>query len=261
MQNGWGDIKVRSIELFAGIGGIALAAEMAGIEVMVFCEQNDFCRKVLNKNFPGVPVFNDVKKLNRELLEEEGLINRNESIDIISGGYPCQGESVIGDRKGEKDDRWLWPEMFRLTKELRPDWVVGENVAGHVTMGLDKVLSDLESENYETRTFVFPDISVGAPHQRYRTFVVAHSCSKSKSQTDKAFSTFGKKGDTWNNLARGIGTEIPRAYWETHKSPSVGVDDGIPDRVDRSIALGNAVVPQQIYPIFKGIVESSMIKG
>lgn len=200
---------MKSIELFAGIGGISLAAEWAGVETVAFCEQNAFCQRVLKKNFPGVPIFDDVRILNRKLLEEKGVIEPGGTIDILSGGYPCQGESVIGQRKGEQDDRWLWPEMFRLTRELRPDWVVGENVAGHITMGLDTVLSDLESEDYQTRTFVFPAVSVGAPHQRYRTFVVAHSGCQPKSQTHQTFGSFGSRRNSRGDIARGLGHQFP----------------------------------------------------
>lgn len=244
---------MKSIELFAGIGGISLAAEWAGVEIVAFCEQNAFCQRVLKKNFPGVPIFDDVRILNRKLLEEKGVIEPGGTIDILSGGYLCQGESVIGQRKGGQDDRWLWPEMFRLTRELRPDWVVGENVAGHITMGLDTVLSDLESEDYQTRTFVFLAVSVGALHQRYRTFVVAHSGCQPESQTHQTFGSFGSRRNSRGDIARGLGPSVSPSYWQIHQSPTVGVDDGFPNRVDRSIALGNAVVPQQIFPIFYGI--------
>ena len=246
---------MKSIELFAGIGGISLAAEWAGIETVAFCEQDPFCQKVLNEHWPNVPIFDDVKTINRQALEERGVITKGGTIDIISGGYPCQGESAIGKREGDKDERWLWPEMFRLTKELRPTWVVGENVAGHITMGLDTVLADLESENYQARPFVLPAISVRAPHQRYRVFVVAHSGRKSESQTDQEVSAFGSKRNAWDDSSRGIRKIVPGEYWETHKPGVPGMDDGVPDRMDRSKALGNAVVPQQIYPIFKAIME------
>ena len=117
---------MKSIELFAGIGGIALAAEWAGVETVAFCEREPFCQKVLNKNFPGVPIFDDVCTLNRQLLEEKGVIEPGGTIDIISGGFPCQPYSIAGKRRGTEDDRDLWPEMFRIIKELRPTWVVGE---------------------------------------------------------------------------------------------------------------------------------------
>lgn len=248
---------MKSIELFAGIGGISLAAEWAGIETVAFCEQDPFCQKVLNKHWPAVPIFDDVKTINRQALEKRGVITKGGTIDIISGGYPCQGESAIGKREGDKDERWLWPEMFRLIKELRPTWVVGENVAGHITMGLDTVLTDLESENYQARTFVLPAVSVGAPHERYRVFVVANSNNKPKSQTNQAFMSFGGERNAREDTSGGAGREIPKTHWETNKSPICGVDDGSTNRLDKSRlkALGNAVVPQQIYPIFKAIME------
>lgn len=248
---------MKSIELFAGIGGITLASEWAGIDTVALCEREPFCQKVLNKHWPDVPIFDDVTTMNRKQLEERGVLSPGERIDLLSGGYPCQGESVIGERKGAADERWLWPEMFRLTKELRPRWVVGENVAGHITMGLDEVLSNLEEEDYEARTFVLPAVSVGANHERYRVFVVAYSNSESELQTNQSIMSIGSKRYTWKDSAGWDRREIPRTYWETYKSPVCGMDDGISKRLDkdRLVALGNAVVPQQIYPIFKTIME------
>jgi DNA-cytosine methyltransferase len=166
------------LDLFSGIGGISLAAEWAGIETIAFCEIESFCQKVLRKHWPDVPIFEDVKKLNKQALTDAGVIGNGRTIDIVAGGYPCQPFSHAGKRKGQADDRHLWPEMFRLVRELRPTWVIGENVAGHVTLGLDDVLTDLESEGYQTRAFVLPAAAVGAPHRRDRVFVVAHASSK-----------------------------------------------------------------------------------
>lgn len=105
----------------------------------------------------------------------------------------------------------------------------------------------------QTRTFVFLAVSVGAPHQRYRTFVVAHSGCQPESQTHQTFGSFGSRRNSRGDIARGLGPSVSPSYWQIHQSPTVGVDDGFPNRVDRSIALGNAVVPQQIFPIFYGI--------
>lgn len=168
---------MKSIELFAGIGGIALAAEWAGIETVAFCEREPFCQKVLNKNFRGVPIFDDVRTLNRQLLEEKGVIEPGGTIDIISGGFPCQPYSIAGKRRGTEDDRDLWPEMFRIIKELRPTWVVGENVANFANMELDRTLFDLESAGYKGQSFIIPACAVDAKHRRDRTFVVAYSDS------------------------------------------------------------------------------------
>lgn len=248
---------MKSIELFAGIGGIALAAEWAGIDTVAFCEQNAFCQKVLNKHWPDVPIFDDVCKLDRKALEAKGVINPGETVDLISGGWPCQPFATVNrKRKGKDDERHLWPEMFRLVKELRPNWVVGENVADFSRSDEhEQTHKDLESIGYKTQTVIIAAATVGAPHRRYRTFIVAYSGHKSESQTDTAISAERKERNAWGDLARWYRRKTPGSYWEVHQPGVPGVDDGIPNRVDRSQLLGNAVVPQQIYPIFKAIVE------
>ncbi|GIO02981.1 hypothetical protein J5TS2_36490 [Brevibacillus halotolerans] len=169
---------MRMLSLCSGIEGIGLAAEWAGIEVVGFCEIEEYCQEVLAKRFPKVPIFNDLRKLNKQLLIDKGVIGNGRTIELISSGYPCQPFSNAGKRKGEEDDRHLWPEVFRVVRELRPTWFLGENVAGHISLGLDTVLSDLESEGYETRAFVLPASAVEAPHRRDRVFIVGYSeCS------------------------------------------------------------------------------------
>ncbi|PGV61637.1 hypothetical protein COD96_29595 [Bacillus thuringiensis] len=175
-------------------------------------------------------------------------------LDLCSG---IAGISMAGKRKGAEDERWLWPEVFRLIKELRPTWFVGENVAGHVKMGLDTVLSDLEEENYSTRTFVLPAVSVGAPHQRYRTFIVGHSNDKSKLQTDPRVVPFRSKRQSRKDIAGINRGTLSGTYWEENQPAVCGMDDGTATRLDedRLKFLGNAVVPQQIYPIFEAIAK------
>ncbi|WP_188738651.1 DNA cytosine methyltransferase, partial [Oceanobacillus neutriphilus] len=151
---------MKSIELFAGIGGISLAAEWAGIETVAFCEREPFCQKVLQKHWPDVPIFDDVKTLNKQTLIDGGVDVG--TIDIISGGFPCQPYSIAGKRKGTEDDRDLWPEMFRIIEEIRPTFVVGENVANFVGMELDRTLSDLENIGYTGGAFVIPASAVNA---------------------------------------------------------------------------------------------------
>ena len=235
---------MKHLDLFSGIGGFALAAQWAGIETVAFCEIDKFCHKVLQKNFPRVPIHDDIRTLRGE--DYAG-------IDIITGGYPCQPFSLAGKRKGSDDERHLWPEMFRLVREIKPRWVVGENVAGHITSGLDDVCDDLESENYETRTFVFPAFAVGAKHGRERVFVVANSKSKRRNY-----------GHDCENERKADRTEYPSANhsgafgrMETGRwapEPNVGrVVDGVPNRVDRNRGLGNAVVPQVAYEILRCI--------
>ncbi|TCP32165.1 DNA (cytosine-5)-methyltransferase 1 [Scopulibacillus darangshiensis] len=248
---------MKSIELFAGIGGISLAAEWAGIETIAFCEREPFPQKVLKKHWPGVPIFDDVCTLNRQVLEESGVIERGGTVDIISGGWPCQPFATVNrKRKGSGDERYLWPEMFRLIDELRPNWVVGENVADFSRSDEhEQVHKDLESIGYQTQPFIMAASTVGAPHRRYRTFIVAYTSNKSEPQTNKAISTKRKERDSWRDLARWYRRKVPGSYWDVYKPGVPGVDDGIPDRVDRSGVLGNAVVPQQIYPIFKAIID------
>jgi DNA (cytosine-5)-methyltransferase 1 len=244
---------MKSIELFAGIGGIALSAELAGIETLAFCERDLFCQKVLKKHWSHVPIFDDVCTLNRKLLEERGVIEPNGTVDIISGGFPCQPFSVAGKQKGREDDRDLWKEMFRIIRELKPTWVVGENVANFANMELERSLVDLENEGYETQTFLIPACGVGAIHKRERCFIVAYSKSLHNTRNSKDERKISNEKQM--QFGRGIIKALPGTTWEIHKSPICGVDDGVSNRVDRHRSLGNAVVPQQIYPIFEAIVK------
>ncbi|MBH8606011.1 DNA cytosine methyltransferase [Thermoactinomyces sp. CICC 10521] len=166
---------MRVLDLFSGIGGFSLAAHWAGMETAAFCEIETFCQKVLRKNFPGVPIYDDVRSVTKEQLERDGVINGDRTIELVCGGFPCQPFSVAGKQRGKEDDRHLWPEMFRIIKELRPAWVVGENVTGLIKLALDDVIADLESEGYTVRAFIIPAAAVGAPHRRDRVWIVGDS--------------------------------------------------------------------------------------
>jgi DNA (cytosine-5)-methyltransferase 1 len=159
------------LDLFSGIGGFSLGFDRAGFRTAAFCEIDPFCRRVLNRHWPTTPVYDDIKQLTKRRLHHDG-INR---IDIICGGYPCQPFSVAGKQRGEADPRHLWLEMRRLIREIRPRWVVCENVDGHVERGLDTALSDLEAAGYACWPFVIPACAVGAPHRRDRVWIVAHA--------------------------------------------------------------------------------------
>ena len=154
------------LDLFSGIGGFALAARWAGLQTIQFVEIDSFAQKVLKKNFPDVPIHDDVKTFDAIQLCRPWL---------LTGGYPCQPFSQAGQRRGEEDDRHLWPQMFRVIRECRPTWICAENVAGHISMGLDEVLADLESEDYSCRAFVIPACAKDAPHRRDRVWIVGNS--------------------------------------------------------------------------------------
>ena len=165
-------MKLKHLDLFSGIGGFSLGLEATGgFETVAFCDIDKYSKKVLKKQWPNVKQYEDIKELNYERLKTDGI----GPIDIITGGYPCQPFSIAGRKKGEEDPRHLWPEYFRLIKELRPSWVIGENVSGHIKLGLDTVLENLESEGYSARTFSISASSVGAKHQRERIWIVANA--------------------------------------------------------------------------------------
>lgn len=162
--------EVKALSLFTGIGGMDLAAQWAGIEVVAMCEIEPYAVEILKRRFPNVKIFGDVSKLSREVLEREGI--ETKTIDIVFGGFPCQPFSVAGKRRGKEDERFLWGEFSRLIGEIRPSWVVAENVPGLISIALDDILSDLESKGYKTRTFLYPASAVGAPHKRERLFII-----------------------------------------------------------------------------------------
>ena len=159
------------LSLFSGIGGLDLAAEMAGVKTVGQCEWADFPTKVLEKHWPDVPRWRDIRTLTEEsFFEKTGM----RTVDVISGGFPCQPFSVAGKQEGKADDRYLWPEMRRVLSELTPRWVVGENVPGILRIAAADVVQDLESLGYDVVLFDIEAASVGAPHHRERIAFVAN---------------------------------------------------------------------------------------
>ena len=162
--------KLKVLDLFSGIGGFSLGLHSTGIfETVKFVENDKFCKKVLQARFPNIHLEEDIKDVKGQEFEA----------DVIVGGFPCQPMSVAGRQKGTSDNRYLWPEMFRLIKEIKPEFVIGENVQGIINiqngMVLRQVQNDLESESFEVQCFLIPASGIGAWHQRYRVWIVGHS--------------------------------------------------------------------------------------
>ena len=159
---------LKHLDLCSGIGGFALGLQSTDFfKTIGFCEIDPYCQKVLKKNFPNVPIYNDIKELKPKEL--------NLQPDIITAGFPCQPFSVAGKQKGKDDDRNLWEETFRIIKESKPSLFIGENVGGIVKLYLDTILKDLESEGYSTRCFNISASSIGAKHRRERIWIVSYS--------------------------------------------------------------------------------------
>ena len=203
---------LRMLDLFSGIGGFSYAGEklVGGYETVAFCEYDKHAQRVLRKHWPDTEIIDDVRELANDADRFRGLV------DIVVGGYPCQPFSAAGKRRGDKDDRHLWPEMLRIIQAVRPTWVIGENVAGHISMGLDEVLSDLEAEGYQARCFVIPAVAADARHRRDRCWIVGYS------KHDGSFAS----GD----IGR-IQRELDRQTQKIEQSAGSG---------DRASAVGNA---------------------
>ena len=268
------------LSLFSGIGGLDLAAEWAGFTTVGQCEFADYPTKVLEKHWPDVPRWRDVRTLTKEsFYERTGL----RTVDVLSGGFPCQPFSVAGKQKGKEDDRYLWPEMLRVITELRPRCVVGENVPGIIKIAAGQVVKDLERAGYHVVVFNFEAAAVGAWHRRSRVFFTGLADvadadgpglqGRKQSETPDAAKDAGEQPSrvptgecseaVYDAMCSGCAGD---ARWEQSQElangrcwaaePDVGrVAHGIPARVDRLKCLGNAVVPQQAYPIFKALME------
>ena len=268
----------KHVDLCSGIGGFALGFEWAGLsEPVLFCDIEPWSRKVLAKHWPHVPIAEDVKDL---ASDPARLVP---DCDILTAGYPCQPFSLAGERRGTEDDRHIWPYIFTIIQRKRPSWCVFENVYGHVSMGLDEVLSDLEGQGYAARPFIVPACGVDAPHRRDRVWIVGYTedngcewrCEATgrEGQThqlqqqlsvrgepsrpsENVANTSGQRLQGWQNARDTSQSRAQRDKQSARRSqrpngqnwlpePDVGrVAHGIPRRVDRLKGLGNAIVPQ-----------------
>ena len=256
------------ISLFSGIGGFDLAAEWMGWKNIVSCEINDFGNKVLEYYWPNAYHHRDIHTLNYQLINDElakryGPKWRSDDI-ILTGGFPCQPYSVAGKRLGKEDERHLWPEMLRIISEVKPTFVVGENVGGLLSWNgglvFDEVRAGLEAQGYEVAVFVLPAAGVNAPHKRERVWFVAysnHSGLERGKISGSAGSSRQKQQKQPSRLFCGKWQDFPT------QSAIFNVNDGISLRLDfitiskwRNETIkagGNAIVPQVAFEIFKAI--------
>ena len=189
---------LRHVDLCSGIGGFALGFQWAELsKPVLFCDIEPWSRKILAKHWPDVPIAEDVKELAND---PNGLIP---DCDILTAGYPCQPFSVAGQRRGTEDDRHIWPFIFTIIKAKRPSFCVFENVFGHVSMGLDEVLSDLEGESYATRPFIIPACATDAFHRRDRLWIICRNVGDTKHDGSSTTTVTGSIGKTSEHDTQG----------------------------------------------------------
>ena len=263
-----GETWMRFGSLFSGIGGLDLGLERAGMECAWQVEIDEWCRRVLARHWPDVPRWDDAatfppdaeSDLWRAPWNDGRLAPDGQGVDLVVGGFPCQPVSLAGKRRGSDDERWLWPEFARIVRVLRPRYVLVENVPGLLARGMGDVLGDLAACGYDAEWDCIPAAAVGAPHLRYRVFIVAyapgsgppnHAMGSRRSRPARAITDPippDSNGERWDGRTRLFGQgrraePSDGSRWATE--PHVGrVAHGVPSRVDRLRGLGNAVVPQ-----------------
>ena len=225
-----------------------MAAEWAGFKTVGQCEWADYPTKVLEKHWPDVPRWRDIRTLTKDsFYERTGL----RTVDVISGGFPCQPFSVAGKHGGTEDDRYLWPEMLRVISELQPAWVIGENVPGIINMALDEVLSSLEAKGYEVWTVIIPACGVNAWHKRERVCIMAYNSGKrhgiirasenaEPSCGDRSSHGQGterddlrKRRDDQSNVGRMVSRICEKLDWPYSNSESVGLEGSTEKQIYR----------------------------
>lgn len=233
------------LDLCAGIGGFSLGLEWAGMTCKGQVENDDYCNKVLEKHWPYVPRWGDIKAIASEELP---------TVDLIAGGPPCQPSSNAGKRKGPDDSRWLWGETLSVVAAKKPSWLVLENPTGFNSVALKQVLSFLEGQDFNAGCVVIPSCSIGASHQRDRTWIIANRDSQGFSQRHEQgeFGTTPASVEPWREFER----VHPAALWgEREIEPGmVRTLDGVPRRVDRIKAIGNSADPRVVCRIGRAIM-------
>jgi DNA (cytosine-5)-methyltransferase 1 len=247
---------MRVLDLFSGLGGFSLGLERTGVfKTVAFCEIEPFCRRVLANHWPKVPCYDDVRTLTAERLAADGI-----AVDVITGGFPCQDISWAGDGRGLAGERsGLWSEIARLVGELRPDYVLVENVAALLHRGIETVCGDLARIGYDAEWSTVSACAVGAPHMRQRVFIVAYPDSEHgrprlrhpAPRADGALQEIDR-------FARA------RARWRArlaHPSALYGGADGVPFGLERNRAIGNSVAPDVAELIGRAILASEQARA
>jgi DNA (cytosine-5)-methyltransferase 1 len=223
------------LDLFSGIGGFSLGLERAGFKTVAFCEAGAFQRAVLRKHWPDVKIYEDIRNLSSQHLTADGI-----SVDAICGGFPCQDISLAGAGAGIEGSRsGLWGDYARLVGELRPSYVIVENVSALLGRGLGRVLGDLAAVGYDAEWHCIPACYVGAWHERDRVWIVAYPQSVNAGGAPRPIL---RQHHLSLELGRGFARWPGRS--NLPKSRFRRDDDGLPRKLDRNVALGNAVVPQ-----------------
>jgi len=251
---------LRHGSLFSGIGGFDLAAQWAGWQNVFHCEINPFGQQVLKYYWPHAESFSDITTSDFSKYEH--------TIDVLSGGFPCQPFSTAGERRGTEDDRHLWPSMLEVIRTIKPRYVVGENVYGLVNWNdglvFQQVCADLENEGYEVQPYLLPAAGVNAPHRRDRIWFVAHAMRPRYAGAAGA-GTQGLSGGTASFAGGERSGPHSQTFWrDWPKQPYVLLrNDGLPAGLDAKTfpkirretikAMGNAIVPQVAYQIFQAI--------
>jgi len=285
-------MPLKVLDLFSGIGGFSLALESTGyFETVAFCEKDEFCKKVLQKHWSQLKIYDDVRSLHDTKIQA----------DVVTGGFPCQSFSQAGLQKGRTDDRWLWNEMFDVIKQVRPRWVIGENVQGIINieegMVLRQVQNDLEGEGFKVQCFIIPASGIGAWHNRNRVWILACNISDTNSIRHRRGNSTRCANEEWTFLPREqeggkmgskterrsnvsdtdkqrtqvqaegkqssiklSGSKSKETWWQT-ESKICRIPDGVSygvdrDRAKRIKALGNSIVPQIVRQIGLAIMEA-----
>ncbi len=235
------------LSLFAGIGGLDLGLERAGMRCIGQVEIDPYCRAVLAKHWPDVPKWDDVRTFTKDCL--------NETPDLICGGFPCQDISNAGQQAGIDGERsGLWAEFYRLIRDLRPLYVLVENVSALLVRGLDRVLGNLAESGFDAEWRVFTAGELGAPHRRERVFIVAYSNQVRREPVFESALELPAVGrpQLWESFRT---TE--QRIWLASDCGLSGNADGLPNAVDRIGACGNAVVPQVAEVIGRAIMQAN----